>query len=161
MEEVKYGEFSRPFPNNSRNEEEEAKRHAKQDKWLKEFYQNTEINREAQEKIIQGLEIKVKTLTNEVEGRTNGGKFKECKAIFIEDGLPLYTPFYYSPEEIEYFYANSGFSDKEKQEINKSGMEKALAALEAKLEIKKLPQEDKKSVSYYVEPYEPPILFPR
>ncbi|GKB31904.1 hypothetical protein Tco_0871305 [Tanacetum coccineum] len=53
------------------------------------------------------------------------------------------------------------FSDNEKQEIDKSKMEEALAALEAKLEIKKVPQEDKKCVSYYVEPYEPPILFPR
>ncbi|GJS96294.1 hypothetical protein Tco_0803262 [Tanacetum coccineum] len=141
--------------------EEEAKRHVEQDKWLKEFYQNREINQEAHDKIIQGLEIKVKTLTNKVEGRTNGGKFKECKSICTEDGLPLYTPFYYSPKEIEYFSANSGFSDNEKQETDKSKMKEALAALEAKLEIKKVPQEEKKSVSYYVEPYEPPISFPR
>ncbi|GJW03354.1 protein kinase-like domain, concanavalin A-like lectin/glucanase domain protein [Tanacetum coccineum] len=191
MEEVKYGEFGRPFLNNSRNNgrinrgasgydqpsleerkpslteiinkyiEEEAKRHAEQDKWLKEFYQNTEINREAHNKIIRGLEIKVKTLTNEVEGRTNGGKSKECKTICTEYGLPLYTPLYYSPEEIEYFSSNSGFSDNKKQEIDKSEIEEALAALEAKLEIKRVPQEDKKCVSYYVEPYEPPIPFPR
>ncbi|GKF61720.1 hypothetical protein Tco_0181774 [Tanacetum coccineum] len=103
----------------------------------------------------------VKTLTNEVEGRTNGGKFKECKAIYTEDGLPLYTSFYYSPEDIEYFSANSGFSDNEKQETDKSEIEEALAALEAKIEIKKVPQEDKKCVSYYFEPYEPPIPFPR
>nr|GEX18101.1 hypothetical protein [Tanacetum cinerariifolium] len=38
--------------------EEEAKGHAEQDKWLKEFYQNTKINREAHDNIIQGLEIK-------------------------------------------------------------------------------------------------------
>ncbi|GJQ93012.1 zinc knuckle CX2CX4HX4C containing protein [Tanacetum coccineum] len=111
MEEVKYGEFDRPFPNNSRNDEEEAKRHAKQDKWLKKFYQNTEINREAHDKLSP-----------------------RSRSI---DGLPLYTPFYYSLEEIEYFFANSGFLDKEKQETDKSKMEEALAALEAKLEIKK------------------------
>ncbi|GKA17894.1 integrase, catalytic region, zinc finger, CCHC-type containing protein [Tanacetum coccineum] len=141
MEEVKYGEFGRPFPNNSQNDrrfnrevsgygshnqpssrerrpsptriinsymEEETKRHAEQDEWLRIFYQNSETNRENHDKIIQGLETKVKTLTNEVEGRTNGGKVKECKAIFTNDGSPLYTPFYYSPEEIRYFSANSG-----------------------------------------------------
>ncbi|GJU51447.1 hypothetical protein Tco_1221002 [Tanacetum coccineum] len=129
MEEVKYGEFGRPFPNNSRNDgrfnrgasgydqpssgerrpsltkiinkymEEEDKRHAEQDKC---------------------------------------GKFEECKTICTEDGLPLYTPFYYSPEEIEYFSANLGFSDNEKQETDKSEMKEALAALKAKLEIKKV-----------------------
>ncbi|GJX60130.1 hypothetical protein Tco_0291520 [Tanacetum coccineum] len=36
---------------------------------------------------------------------------KDCKAIFTNDGAPLYTPFYYSLEEIEYFLANFGFSD--------------------------------------------------
>ncbi|GKF33687.1 hypothetical protein Tco_0106887 [Tanacetum coccineum] len=82
-----------------------------------------ETNHEAHDKIIQGLETKVRTLTNEVEGQINGGKWEECKAIFTEDGLPLYTPFYYSPEEIECFSANSGFSNNERQETNKSGME--------------------------------------
>ncbi|GJU85895.1 zinc knuckle CX2CX4HX4C containing protein [Tanacetum coccineum] len=102
MEEVKYGEFDRPFPNNNRNDdkfnrgasrydqpssrerrpsltkiinkymEEAAKRHAEQDEWLKKLHQNTETNREAHDKIIQDLEMKVRTLTNEVEGRANG-----------------------------------------------------------------------------------------
>ncbi|GJR74871.1 reverse transcriptase domain-containing protein [Tanacetum coccineum] len=167
IEEVKYGEFDRPFRNNSRNDgkfnrvsgydqpsagerrlsltkiinkymEETAKRHAEQDEWLKKFYQNTKTNQEARDKIIQGLETKVRTLTNEVEGRTNGGKFEKCKAIFTEDGSPLYTPFYYSPKENEYFSASSGFS-----------------------EIKQVPKGEKQSISYYVEPYEPPIPFPR
>ncbi|GJW20371.1 hypothetical protein Tco_0030993 [Tanacetum coccineum] len=88
--------------------EEAAKRHAEQDKWLRNFYQNTETNRENHDEIIQGLEMKVKTLTNEVEGGKNGGKFKECKAIFTNDGLPLYTHFYYYLKKIEYFSANSG-----------------------------------------------------
>nr|GEV83728.1 hypothetical protein [Tanacetum cinerariifolium] len=107
MKEVNYEKFGRPFPKNNRNDgrfnrgalgydqpssrerrpsltdiinkymEEEAKRHAEQDKRLKKFYLNTKINREAHEKIIQGLEIKVKTLANEVEGRTNVGKLEE------------------------------------------------------------------------------------
>ncbi|GJU92352.1 reverse transcriptase domain-containing protein [Tanacetum coccineum] len=190
MEEVKYGEFGRPFPINNRNDgrfnkggydhpssgerrpnlteiinkyiEEASKRHTEQDEWLKKFYQSTEASREAHDKIIQGLETKVKTLANEVEGRTNNGKFEECKAICTEDGLPLYTPFYYSPEEIEYFSANSGFLDNEKQETDDSGMAEALAALEATLKKKKEePKKEKQNINYYVDPYEPPIPFPR
>ncbi|GKE49245.1 hypothetical protein Tco_1480503, partial [Tanacetum coccineum] len=118
-------------------------------------------SREAHDKIIQGLETKVKTLANEVEGRANNGKFKECKTICTEDGSPLYTPFYYSPKEIEYFSANSGFSNNEKQETNNSGMTKALAALEATLKMKKEePKEEKQSINYYVDPYEPPNTIP-
>ncbi|GJX65054.1 hypothetical protein Tco_0299397, partial [Tanacetum coccineum] len=141
--------------------EEAAKRHAEQDKWLKKFYQNTKTNREAHDKIIQGLETKVRTLTNEVEGRANDGKFEKCKANCIEDGSLLYTPFNYSPKEIEYFFTNSGFSYNERQETDKSGMTKSLAALEATHEIKKVPREEKQSVNYYVDPHEPPIPFPR
>ncbi|GJR24712.1 hypothetical protein Tco_0973239 [Tanacetum coccineum] len=141
--------------------EEAAKRHAEQDEWLKNFYQNTRTNRETHDKIIQDLETKVRILTNEIEGRANGGKFKECKTICTEDGSPLYTPFYYSPEEIEYFYANSGFFDNERQETDKSGMTKARATLEATFEIKNVPQEEKQSVNYYVDPYDLPIPFPR
>nr|GEX71267.1 hypothetical protein [Tanacetum cinerariifolium] len=121
-----------------------------------------EASREAHDKIIQGLETKVKTLANEVEGRTNNGKFKEGKAICTEDGLPLYTPFYYSPKEIEYFFANSGFSNDEKQETDDSGMAKPLAALEAILKKKKEePKKEKHNINYYVDPYEPLIPFPR
>ncbi|GKD61605.1 protein kinase-like domain, concanavalin A-like lectin/glucanase domain protein [Tanacetum coccineum] len=164
IEEVKYGEFDRPFPNNiidsrfnkgasgydqsslgerrpsltkiiNKYMEEASKRHYEQDEWLKKLYQNMETNQEAHDKIIQGLEMKVRTLTNEVEGGTNGGKFEECKAIW--------------------------FFDNERQETDKSGMAKALTALEAALEIKKVPQEDKKNVNYYIDPYGPPIPFPR
>nr|GEY18303.1 hypothetical protein [Tanacetum cinerariifolium] len=95
MEEVKYGEFGRPFLNNKKSDgrfnkrgydqpssserrqslteiinkyiEEASKRHAKQDEWLKKFYQNTETSREAHDKIIQGLETKKKPRTKEDE----------------------------------------------------------------------------------------------
>ncbi|GJY77003.1 hypothetical protein Tco_0482119 [Tanacetum coccineum] len=189
MEEVKYGEFSRPFPNNrydgrfnkggydqpssgekrpslteiiNKYMEEASKRQAEQDEWLKKFYQSTEASRETHDKIIQGLEGKVKTLANEVEGRANNKKFEECKTIYSENGLPLYTPFYYSPEEIEYFSANSGFSDNEEQETDDSGMAEAVAALEATLKKKREePKKVKQNVNYYVDPYEPPIPFPK
>ncbi|GJT60804.1 hypothetical protein Tco_1004337 [Tanacetum coccineum] len=123
--------------------EEASKRHDEQDEWLKKFYQCTQTSREAHDKIIQGLETKVKTLANEVEGRVNNGKFEECKTICTEDGSPLYTPFYYSLEEIEYFSSNSGFFDNEKQETENSRMAEALAVLEATLKIKKKPKEEK------------------
>ncbi|GJT05566.1 hypothetical protein Tco_0840028 [Tanacetum coccineum] len=65
-------------------------------------------------------------------------------------------------EKIEYISSNSVFSDNEKQETDNSGMAEALAALEATLKIKKeKPKEEKQSVNYYVDPYEPPIPFPR
>ncbi|GKD02436.1 hypothetical protein Tco_1177410 [Tanacetum coccineum] len=96
MEEVKYGEFGRLFPNNSRND-------GRFNRGVSGYDQPSSArkNHEAHDKIIQGLKTKVRTLTNEVEGQTNGGTFKECKAIFTKDGSPLYTPFYYSPDEIE------------------------------------------------------------
>nr|GEW27569.1 ribonuclease H-like domain-containing protein [Tanacetum cinerariifolium] len=120
-----------------------------------------EHGREAYDKIIQGFETKVKNLANEVEGRVNNGKFKECKTICTKDGSPLYTPFDYSLDEIEYFSSNSGFSDNVKQESNNSGMAEALAALEATLKIRQEePKADKQSVNYYVDLYEPSIPFP-
>ncbi|GKA56985.1 hypothetical protein Tco_0756057 [Tanacetum coccineum] len=149
IEEVKYGEFSRPFPNSRYDDrfnkggydqpssgekrpglteiinkymEEASKRQAEQVEWLKKFYQSTEASRETHDKIIQGLEAKVKTLANEVEGRANNKKFEECKTVYSENRLPLYTPFYYSLEEIKYFSANSGFSNNEEQETDDSGM---------------------------------------
>ncbi|GKB40612.1 hypothetical protein Tco_0885554 [Tanacetum coccineum] len=149
MEEVKYGEFSQPFPNNrydgrfnkrgydqpsSREKrpiltkvinkymEEAYKRLAKQDEWLNKFYQSREASRETHNKIIQGLEGK----------------------------------------EIEYFSANSGFSDNEEQETDNSGMAEAVAALEAILKKKREePKIVKQNVNYYVDPYEPLIPFPK
>ncbi|GJZ57599.1 zinc knuckle CX2CX4HX4C containing protein [Tanacetum coccineum] len=146
MEEVKYGEFDRPFPNNNQND-------SRFNRGISRYGSHDPTS--------SGLETKVKSLTNEVEGRTNCGKFKECKAIFNEDGLPLYTPFYYSPEEIEYFYANSGLSDNERQETDDSGNNEALVTLDITPEIKQVPKDEKQSVCYHVVPYEPPIPFPR
>ncbi|GJU57234.1 hypothetical protein Tco_1235000 [Tanacetum coccineum] len=167
MEEVKYREFSQPFPNNiydgrfkggydhpslgekrpnlteiiNKYIEEASKRQTEEDEWLKKFYQSTEASRENHDKIIQGL---------------------EGKTIYSENGLPLYTPFYYSPREIEYFFANSGFSDNEEQETDGSGMAEAVAAFEATLKKKReKPKKVKQNVNYYVDPYEPPIPFPK
>nr|GEU50350.1 hypothetical protein [Tanacetum cinerariifolium] len=106
MEEVKYGEFGQSFPNNkndgrfnrggydqpsSREKrpsltkiinkymEEASMRHDEQDEQLKKFYQSTETSREAHDKIIQGVETKMKTLVNEVEGRANNEKLERMQ----------------------------------------------------------------------------------
>ncbi|GJY78975.1 hypothetical protein Tco_0484776 [Tanacetum coccineum] len=140
--------------------EEAAKRHVEQDKWLRKFYLNTKTNQENHDKIIQGLKTKVKALTSGIKGRTNQ-KLEECKEIFTEDGFPLYTHFYYSLKEIEYFSANLGFSDDEKHETEKVEVGEAVATLYIAPNVKLVSQEEKQNVSYYVKPYEPPILFPR
>ncbi|GJW42445.1 phospholipase-like protein [Tanacetum coccineum] len=103
----------------------------------------------------------VKALTREVEGRTTGTKIGECKAIFTKDGLPLYTPFYYSTEEIEYFYVNSSFSDEETQEEIEEVEEIEEAVAHHGPTPRKVIPSELSIVSYYVAPYEPSIPFAR
>nr|GEZ71813.1 hypothetical protein [Tanacetum cinerariifolium] len=96
--------------------EESAKKEAEHDKWLRKFQERTEINQKGHDEIIQRLDSKVNAFTKEVERRATGTKIGEYKAIFTNDGIPLYTPFYYSPEEIKHFSANSSFSNEKTQE---------------------------------------------
>ncbi|GKB01944.1 hypothetical protein Tco_0829988 [Tanacetum coccineum] len=58
------------------------------------------------DEIIQDIKSRVTTLAKEAVTKID--KKEDCKTIFTNDGAPLYTPFYYSLEEIEYFSANSG-----------------------------------------------------
>ncbi|GJX52775.1 hypothetical protein Tco_0281144 [Tanacetum coccineum] len=85
VEEVRYGELGRTTPFNRNN-----------------------VGR-------QILAETIKKYTEEASMRqeavTKTDKNKDCKAIFTNDGAPLYTLFYQSPEDIEYFSANSGFSN--------------------------------------------------
>ncbi|GJT45315.1 hypothetical protein Tco_0954030 [Tanacetum coccineum] len=83
---------------------------------------------------------------------TKVAQFEECKTIFANDGTPLYTPFYYSPKEIEYFYSNSGFLDDEESETTKVKTSKAIPEWKSNL--------PKQLVNHYVQPYVPPIPFP-
>ncbi|GKC63695.1 hypothetical protein Tco_1096293, partial [Tanacetum coccineum] len=53
------------------------------------------------------------------------------------------------------------FSDDEKQEIERVEVNIAVATLDTTPDIQPLPQEEKQNTSYYVEPYKPPISFPR
>ncbi|GJU35196.1 hypothetical protein Tco_1183550 [Tanacetum coccineum] len=70
----------------------------------------------------------ITTITNKLDslGR-DMKKLKDnvqlSKAIFTKEGLPLYTPFYYSPKEIEYFFVDSCLSDEKVQEEMKEGEE--------------------------------------
>nr|GEU58671.1 hypothetical protein [Tanacetum cinerariifolium] len=84
----------------------------------KKVPESIEMNKKGHDEIILNLESKVKALTREAKRRATRTKIRVCKAIFTKDGLPLYlyTPFYYSPEEIKYFSANSSFLDEEIQE---------------------------------------------
>ncbi|GJZ65533.1 hypothetical protein Tco_0622229 [Tanacetum coccineum] len=122
VKQVRYGEFGRTTPfneNNGRRQflaetimkyiEESSMRQAKQDEWMQTFCHNLEKSQNHHDEIIQGLKSKETTLAKEAVTKID--KNEDCKAIFTNDGAPLYTPFYYSPEEIEYFLANSRFSN--------------------------------------------------
>ncbi|GKC98129.1 hypothetical protein Tco_1168404 [Tanacetum coccineum] len=158
IEEVKYGEFRQTTPFNRNNEERQPLtesimkyikeayiRQAKLDEWLEIFCHNLEKNQKHHDEIIQGLKSRVTTLARE----TITDKNKNCKAIFTNEGDPLYTPFYYSPEEIGYFSANSEFSDNDEFK-----------------HVTSIPDDDlktspKQSTTHYIEPYVPLISFPR
>ncbi|GJX49746.1 hypothetical protein Tco_0276591 [Tanacetum coccineum] len=93
--------------------EESVKKEAEHDEWLRKFQESTKMNQKHHDEIIHNLESKVRALTGEVEGRATRTKLGEYKAIFTKEGLPLYTPFYYSPKEIEHFSVDLSFSDEE------------------------------------------------
>ncbi|GJT58919.1 reverse transcriptase domain-containing protein [Tanacetum coccineum] len=136
VKEVRYGELGRTMPFNRNNGggqilaetikkyiKEASMRQVKQDEW-------------------------VTTLANEAVTKTD--KNKDFKEIFTDDGAPLYTPFDYSLEEIEYFLANSGFSDNDEFK-----------------NVTSIPDNDlkqtspKQTTTNYIEPYVPLIPFPR
>ncbi|GJZ94747.1 hypothetical protein Tco_0666950 [Tanacetum coccineum] len=100
------------------------------------------------EEVKQVKESRVTTLAKEAVTKIDN--IEDCKAIFTNDGAPLYTLFYYSPEEIEYFLANFGFSDDEELK-----------------NVTSIPNEDlkqtspKQTTTHYVEPYAPSIPFPK
>ncbi|GJS75626.1 copia protein [Tanacetum coccineum] len=120
----------------------------KQNEWLKTFCHNLEKSQNHYNEIIQGLKSRVTTLAKEAVTKIDNNE--NFKAIFTNDGAPPYTLFYYSPEEIEYFLANSRFSDDD--ELN---------------DVTSISDEDlkqtspKQTTTHYVEPYIPPIPFPR
>ncbi|GJY10065.1 hypothetical protein Tco_0378250 [Tanacetum coccineum] len=128
--------------------EEASLRLEKQDKWLKTFCHNLEKSQNHHSEIIQGLKSRVTNLAKEAVTKIDNSE--DCKAIFTNDGAPLYTPFYYSPKEIKYFLANSGFSNDD--ELNN---------------VTSIPDEDlkhtspKQTTTHYVEPCIPQIPFPR
>ncbi|GKB29630.1 hypothetical protein Tco_0869031 [Tanacetum coccineum] len=120
IEEVRYGEFGRTTPFNGNNGGRQT---------LAKTFRVTTLAKEAVTKIDNN---------------------EDCKAIFTSDGAPLYTSFYYSPEEIEYFSANSGFSDDDEL-INVTSI----------LDEDLKQTSPKQTTTHYAEPYIPPIPFPR
>ncbi|GKF63814.1 hypothetical protein Tco_0187262 [Tanacetum coccineum] len=84
--------------------------------WVRQFQENTERNLKHHDDTIRTLDDKIGTLTKEVQTRVTGAEVSHCKVIFMNDGLPLYTPFEYSPEEFEYFSSKSYDSDEETQD---------------------------------------------
>ncbi|GJR88923.1 hypothetical protein Tco_0212934 [Tanacetum coccineum] len=161
VEEVRYGEFGRTTPFNGNKGgrqilaetikkyiEEASMRQVKQDEWLKTFCQNLEKGQNHHDEIIKDLKSKVTTLAKEAVVKTD--KNEDCKAIFTNDGAPLYTPFYYSLEEIEYFSANFGFSDDDELKNITSIPDEYLKQISPK-----------QTTTHYIEPYVPPIPFPR
>ncbi|GKC54119.1 hypothetical protein Tco_1076864 [Tanacetum coccineum] len=139
VEEAKYREFGRPPPFNTSNG---AKYHV----GLPGYYTRTDDQTPYGGK----RPNVVKTLTAEVE--TKAAILEGCKAIFAKDGTPLYTPFYYSPEEIKYFSSNSNFLDDEKSKSTKVKTSKVIPELTSYL--------PEHAVTYYVEPNLPTIPFP-
>ncbi|GJY70738.1 hypothetical protein Tco_0474441 [Tanacetum coccineum] len=130
IDEVRYGEFGRTTSFNRNNGGKQTLA-----KTVKKYIEEASLRL-------------VTTLAKEAVTKID--KNEDCKAIFTSNGAPLYTPFYYSPEEIEYFSANSGFSDDD--ELN---------------DITSIPDKDlkqtspKQTTTHYVEPYIPPIPFLR
>ncbi|GKA44104.1 hypothetical protein Tco_0736828 [Tanacetum coccineum] len=120
IEEVRYGEFGRTTPFNGNNGGRQT---------LAKTSRVTTLAKEAVTKIENN---------------------EDCKAIFTNDGAPLYTPFYYSPKEIEYFSANSGFSDDDELKNVTSIHEEDLKQTSPK-----------QTTTHYVEPHVPPIPFPK
>ncbi|GJY13782.1 hypothetical protein Tco_0383091 [Tanacetum coccineum] len=124
VKEVKYGELGRTTPFERNNG-------------------GRQILAETIKKYIEEASMRQEAIT-----KTN--KNEDCKEIFTNDGAPLYTLYYYSPEEIEYFSANFEF----------------LVDDEFK-NVTSIPDEDLKQTSskqittHYIEPYVPPIPFPR
>ncbi|GKC30483.1 hypothetical protein Tco_1037777, partial [Tanacetum coccineum] len=154
VDEVKYGEIRRPAPFNGSNG-------AKFRVGPSGYYTRTDNQTPSAEKRPNLVETinkymegaakrQVKTLTAEVE--TKVAKLKECKTIFANDGTPLYTPLYYSPEEIKYFSANSGFLNDKNFKSTKLKISKVIPELKPNL--------PEQTVNHYVEPYVPPIPFP-
>ncbi|GKC59877.1 hypothetical protein Tco_1087475 [Tanacetum coccineum] len=159
VDEVKYGEFGRPAPFNvssrakfcvvppgyytrTDNEtpsgekkpnmvktinkymEESTKRQVEQDEWLKTFAKTLRIAELIMIKSFKNLNLRT----------------------------PLYTPLYYSPEEIKYFSSNSEFSDDEKSKTSEVKTLNVIPEWKSNL--------PEQTVNHYVEPYVPSIPFP-
>ncbi|GKA62906.1 hypothetical protein Tco_0762425 [Tanacetum coccineum] len=114
------------------------------------------MNLKTQAERLRNQDAKIGLLTNDVQTQMTGGTTSSstmvghCKAIFTNDGLPLYMPFDYSSNETTNFSSMSYVCNKDIQEI------------EEVKEVKKDPTpHELPIVNHNVAPYEPPIPFTR
>nr|GEU41762.1 hypothetical protein [Tanacetum cinerariifolium] len=113
--------------------EESTRKQVEHDEWLKQFQENIKRNLKHPDDTIQTLDKKIGTLTKKVQTRVTGAEVSHCKASFINEGVPLFTPFEYSLEELAYFSSKSNDSDEEAQEAGeeeKSTREKNFVILD-------------------------------
>ncbi|PWA82953.1 zinc knuckle CX2CX4HX4C [Artemisia annua] len=88
---------------------ESAKKQMEREGWLKSFQEGTALNLRSHDETIKSLETKIGLLTNQVSKQADNAKGEcsknsgACKATFSNNGQPLYTPFRYSNEELEFF----------------------------------------------------------
>nr|GEU65085.1 hypothetical protein [Tanacetum cinerariifolium] len=145
VEEVKYGEFGRPFQGNGGN----GARYQAGPQG-----ESTNLNLKNQDDAIKSLDAKVGQLAKYFQAKITGSApitstyVNHCKAIFTNDGLPLYTPFGFSIDNSNDSSSVSFVSNKEMQKIKEV------------IEVKEDPvPRHLPIVNHYVEPYVPPIPF--
>ncbi|GKA70070.1 hypothetical protein Tco_0776134 [Tanacetum coccineum] len=157
VEEVKYGEFGRSFPNNGGNKGRYYPgplgyytQMDNQPPFGKRKPSLTEIITKYMEELAKKEDEHDEWLR----------KFQESTKI-NQKGWMLYTPFYYFLKEIKYFSANSSFSNEEVQEETEELEEiKEVAAHHEPAPCEVTPI-NLPIVSYYEAPYEPSIPFLR
>ncbi|GJR49665.1 hypothetical protein Tco_1400186 [Tanacetum coccineum] len=129
--------------------------------------ENTKRNLKHHDDTIRTLDDKIGTLTKEVQTRVTGAEVSHCKVIFTNKGLPLYTPFDYSPEELDYLSSKSYDLDEETWEEEEEKDKQKVEVVKETHEVKEANEtkmvttsHDIPIITHYVTPYESPILFP-
>ncbi|GJW15992.1 serine--tRNA ligase-like protein [Tanacetum coccineum] len=147
VKEVKYGEFSRDFPNNDGNGARYRMGPRGITRTLRTNHHSGKEERAWRKPLIRA-------------------EVSHCKAIFTNEGLPHFTPFEYPFEELDYFYSKSYDSDKDTQEEDKEEETPEEVAGETQ-EVEEANEtmvvatsHDLPIITHYVAPYEPPIPFP-
>ncbi|GJY55768.1 7-deoxyloganetin glucosyltransferase-like protein [Tanacetum coccineum] len=101
VEEVKYGEFGRPFPNNNEN----GARRAEMEDWIKKLQESTNLNTRNQNASLKNLETQIEHLFKDYQAKSANevpnpsvGKCKVSKGT--EEGPPGVLPCQLPPKEL-------------------------------------------------------------